>query len=143
MTNREVKRRCDRAYYHRHKVELKEKQREWYRRTFQELDNQMNKVFGKLCIICGKSENLEVHEIHGEEHKHSGSIWMRKFYLKHPEDFVRVCKPCHRTVHYLGSLTPKERHRLFELLLLSSSHSFVISEKTGAKIIKEITSQTK
>lgn len=77
-------------FYQKHQLKLIEKARAYREKIRLALDL----IIGDKCIVCGSKKNLICHEIHGRKHPH-------QFYypLKKPEDFVRMCKPCHSFLH--------------------------------------------
>lgn len=52
---------------------------------------------GKLCVICGKSENIHLHEIYGKDH-HTKAL---NYVLEHIEDFTPLCDDCHHALHFI------------------------------------------
>jgi 5-methylcytosine-specific restriction endonuclease McrA len=46
------------------------------------------------CSNCGKTKNLELHEIHLKRHPTSAM-----YFLLHPNDFTPLCRSCHRRKH--------------------------------------------
>lgn len=60
-----------------------------------ELRKQALKLFGNVCFLCGYSNKwIQFHEIHGKRHRNS-----QGYALKHKEDFIALCRVCHRAIH--------------------------------------------
>lgn len=60
---------------------------------WQKVRNEIIKVRGEKCEICGATENLQVHH---KTYKHLG------FEENYPEDLIVVCKKCHYKIHHRG-----------------------------------------
>jgi len=58
---------------------------------------QLFKIFGKICFICGddRERKLMFHQIHGQSHLRS-----YKYVLDNVEDFAYICYSCHHHVHW-------------------------------------------
>jgi len=112
-------REIEKRYKENHREEYKRRQRKYEgerRRKYpekailsalkqnQKMREKINMILGKKCIICNfESEegqkNLICHEIYGREHE-------RGYYyiLNHIDDFVRICKFCHRAIHIVAKI---------------------------------------
>ena len=57
--------------------------------------------FGSRCSICGRDRKLAIHRKDGEEH--GKDVLWRAGYLNsiNPDEWVALCIPCHRGVHWL------------------------------------------
>jgi len=74
----------------------------------EKLRQKLLSIIGFRCIICGSTENIIFHEIHGEEHD-TGNLWAT---LKRPQDFLPLCFPHHKLVHFLATVqSDKELER--------------------------------
>jgi hypothetical protein len=89
----------------KHNKQQKEHKQRLYNEIRMKLDNK--------CKICKRvGITLHAHEIHGQhkkEEKNPNCI------LKHIDDFILLCKPCHDTVHRYH-LFKKEIEELDKLL---------------------------
>ena len=56
----------------------------------------VDQKLGTKCVICGSTENLVCHEIHGKTHSYKPN-----YVLSHIEDFTRLCRGCHLLLHRL------------------------------------------
>jgi hypothetical protein len=75
-------------YYQIHKEEILKKK--------QQLKLLAETLVGRECCVCGKKVTLCFHEIHGKPHTASF-----QYIIKHHKDFIRLCRCCHITLHYL------------------------------------------
>lgn len=73
-----------------HKIDYKKK---WLQRKREE----GNKVFGTICFLCGGNVNLCLHEKSGTPHQRSCT---ERIALKNPDQWVKLCYPCHKAVHW-------------------------------------------
>jgi hypothetical protein len=65
-------------------------------------------IIGSRCIICNSTENIIFHEIYGKEHD-TGNLWTT---LKRPQDFLPLCFPHHKLIHFLTTIqSDKELER--------------------------------
>jgi len=73
----------------------------WKRQSLK-LKARIVEVFGDQCVICGSNSYLVLHNINFERHnaRYDGRANWRH-YLKHQDEFVRLCYYCHRLVHTL------------------------------------------
>lgn len=64
-----------------------------------EYKKHMYDSLGRKCCICACSETrvLIGHEIHGNSHRGNRSY---QEYQRRPQDFVCICRWCHRAVHW-------------------------------------------
>jgi len=57
--------------------------------------------FPRECFFCGKSPfRLALHEKHGKRHPSGGAYRGARYIQKHRDDFVPICTPCHKHVHF-------------------------------------------
>lgn len=71
---------------------------EYNRRWRQKIRLEAEKLLGDKCFFCSRNKNLTYHEIRGRKHRHDVTAM---FVVKNPGDFVRLCHPCHRAVHWM------------------------------------------
>lgn len=83
--------------------ERKSRNREDSRNRAREQREELKKIIGSKCFICGIEKFIHFHEIHGKEHRIS-----YYYYIKHPKDFVPLCYHCHRAFHKF--MKDKERY---------------------------------
>jgi hypothetical protein len=91
-----------RAYSREYSKKWRQKNREKYkaiqRKKLEKLLKEYRNAFPKVCFLCGSTKHIELHEKNGK--KHPKIFTMRERYvLKHKDDFVPLCKPCHQMVH--------------------------------------------
>ena len=98
------------AYYKQNKERYRETERALYRENPEKfrlknhkqvvaLRKKIDEALGIVCQICGqapKKKSLPCHQIYDQRHSTS-----RYYILRHIEDFVRLCNPCHGVVHGL------------------------------------------
>ena len=65
-----------------------------------QLKDKLDQLLGKKCGICGSDFSFVTHEIHGIPHVGNGSDQFVDAFVR-PEDFVRLCYPCHKGVHWV------------------------------------------
>jgi predicted HNH restriction endonuclease len=108
--NRELILMQQRKYHENHKVYRNEKNREWKRKLRERLANEI----GSKCCICGNIPKIPIyHETNLKAHSQSNP----KHILENKEDFISMCRNCHRTLHCFI------KHRKeFEKLLSSVTH---------------------
>ena len=65
------------------------------------LEKLRKDLFGEVCFLCGEKRKIAIHNKYGEEH-HQDALW-RLHFLKslNPNDWVALCIPCHRGVHWM------------------------------------------
>lgn len=74
----------------------------------EKLRERLLNQFGERCLICGSTEDIHFHEIYGEPHD-SANLYQT---LKRPQDFVPLCFPHHKLVHFLATVqSDKELER--------------------------------
>jgi hypothetical protein len=54
-------------------------------------------IFGDVCYFCGRTLNLGYHNKIGEKHHTACTAALA---LKDPSSWVRLCYPCHKSVHW-------------------------------------------
>ena len=74
-------------------------QKKYYRKIKSELMVEGNKVFGKTCFFCGGKVHVLLHRKDGVQHKRY-SITVQ-IALKNPNEWVKLCYPCHKVVHWM------------------------------------------
>jgi len=91
----------------RHSGTSKKEKRQIFRRIAEN-------IIGNSCKICGESQNLQFHEIHGKNHL--VSYWEARYYyyFENSADFVPLCRKCHKIIHNLVKfdITPLRFDRL-------------------------------
>jgi hypothetical protein len=108
--NREYQRKYRPKY--RTKPEVQAKMREYQRNRNKKQNQERRRIqestLGKHCALCDSVPNdkvdkggrlqhyLEYHEIYGKKHPLT-----LKYFLEHKDDFVPLCKLCHKVVHHL------------------------------------------
>jgi len=126
----EEKREKERQRYLRKRKKIIEKTTEYYfknkkkvrvyrmlhrKRKVSEMKSKLNEVFGSSCAICNSTKHLCLHEKYGIHH--TCDIYSApKYYLEHPNNFIRVCYVCHKAIHYFAKLTVEELQRFLELI---------------------------
>lgn len=128
---KERKRRKNRIYMQTHKEQMKITRRIW-RRKNRNKENEYNrnfrkkryvkarKLIGDTCIICGSKDKIKFHEIYGKSHYgYETSCYI----LNHKEDFIPLCRDCHRAIHQLAGKQIKLK-KLLELLRLLNCNLF-------------------
>jgi hypothetical protein len=86
--------------YHRvlRQTKYKEKENSRERTTYSYYTQILQDYFGLNCQICGKPKHNELFDLHqkyGMPHKKR-----RHQIYEQKEDFILLCKPCHRAVHW-------------------------------------------
>jgi len=78
-------------------VTIKEGQRKMRQKVIGVLGNRCN-LCGRICIDEPRKANSL--EFHKRDYKpHPPSYWW--YILKHPDEFLPLCKKCHGVIHYL------------------------------------------
>jgi 5-methylcytosine-specific restriction endonuclease McrA len=97
--------------------EYKAQQRDYIMRKRLELKRKTNEIFPLECFFCGDTveRHLEMHEIHNRRHAGSGTE-AKKYYLSHRNDFVRLCRRCHRWVSWVHKVFGKTWKDIVEFL---------------------------
>ncbi len=79
------------------KEERKQRKRESTKRWRQRKREEGDKVFGIICFLCNGIINLGFHKKDNVRHK----TWFTvNLALKNPKEWVRLCYPCHKSVHW-------------------------------------------
>jgi len=107
--NQEKKKMTDLAYYTRNRTRIIEKRRKYYHKIQNELNEKLNQIFGMVCIICNDqlpSKYLALHNIYNNNHPRD--IRRFEYYISHRKEFIRICKFCHKTIHYLKKIPDLE-----------------------------------
>lgn len=77
---------------------------------YKELRQKALDLIGSKCVICGSSERIVFHEIHGIPHlnnKDSTRAELR-YYIEHFQDFISLCQKHHTLIHYLNGLNDEQ-----------------------------------
>jgi hypothetical protein len=84
---------------------------------YKEDSEKIKEILGSLCILCGSSKRVCLHEIHGKRH-----ITLKYYILQHIEDFIPLCFNCHNSLHKMSKTKNINWKKFFELrdLLLFS-----------------------
>lgn len=103
--HRDEKRAYDREYYLKHGDEIRQATLRNARKTVEELEALLKKIFVMKCFFCGKTDKIprlgvNFHEKNGKEHTYRPIARLR-YYLNHPDDFVPVCRHHHILAHRL------------------------------------------
>ncbi|MFW9888737.1 MAG: hypothetical protein ACFFER_11165, partial [Candidatus Thorarchaeota archaeon] len=70
-------------------------------RTSQKIKDLRDKIFGTECRLCGENRKLAIHRKDGTEHDRH-FLWRIGFLESiNPDEWVPLCIPCHRGVHWL------------------------------------------
>jgi hypothetical protein len=67
-------------------------------------------LLGDSCKVCGSKKDVQYHNIKLTKHPTNSS-----YILKHVEDFVCLCRICHRTKHGLLTLSDSQINALIKL----------------------------
>jgi hypothetical protein len=59
------------------------------------VDSEIDRLVGSKCAICKSNQYLICHRKNGIKHPKG-----KEYVFKHPEEFVRVCLPCHKPIHW-------------------------------------------
>ena len=83
---------------YRQRPEYKAQRSKWDKKRKEKMRKLAEKLIGRDCFLCGfnrdRKKLIVYHEIHGNNHYAS-----LNYAVKHPEDFVALCRACHRSVH--------------------------------------------
>jgi nitrate/TMAO reductase-like tetraheme cytochrome c subunit len=110
--NPEKYRDYKRDYRAKNKKKLSEKRRERRKKRWQKL----KELIGDSCKICKNKKQIRFHEIHGKDHDKYDTI---AYILRHKEDFVSLCRDCHRALHHLSKKEMNIEELLRFLVLLN------------------------
>jgi len=102
----------------RHKRALRKKWNLAHRKDnlqHEKLRQKLLSIVGSRCLICGTSENVHFHEIHGEPHD-SANLCQT---LKRPQDFIPLCYSHHKLVHFLATV---QSDKQLECAVILSAH---------------------
>jgi len=56
------------------------------------------KIFGEHCKICNSKTNICFHRKDGQKHNHYLTCLKA---IKNPEQYILVCYPCHKSIHWI------------------------------------------
>ena len=70
--------------------------KEQYQEHYAEVRQYLLTIIGDKCDVCGSTENLHFHEIHGKKHPYGTGRF--KYYLEHASDFITLCQ-----IHHNGT----------------------------------------
>lgn len=62
----------------------------------QRIDEKINHELGTECVICRSKNHLICHRKNGLKHEKG-----KEFVYNHMDEFVRVCLPCHKPIHWV------------------------------------------
>ncbi len=69
-------------------------------RSASTISDMRDEIFGKDCVSCGRPKR-DIHRKNGEPHK-SELLWRKKELEKlNPDDWVALCRRCHKVTHSL------------------------------------------
>lgn len=108
MTRKEISKR----YRENHREQINKHRRERYAK----LKKESQKAIGTMCRICHTEQHIENHEIHGKEHPYSG-LEQKKYLIKHPEDFIPLCKEHHQLISRFEKLTLEQKEIVKQILV--------------------------
>ena len=86
---------------------------------------ELEKLIGNRCILCGSTNRIHFHEIHGKKHPRTteGAL---KYYTEHKNDFVPLCMKHHSVLHLLAKSSPINIEELSKLIAYLRSNKKVI-----------------
>ena len=121
--NRQMYRDESRKLYHEDLKHYQEYARDYKNKKIEEI----RKIIGKTCIVCGSPNVTDYHETHGKKHK-TGASGI-KYLREHLNDFVPLCRDCHKTIHRLAKLSKLQVEEILKLMALiehvSSGATFI------------------
>jgi hypothetical protein len=89
-----------RKYWHTHPEQYKKQKKRMPKnnKTYMiKYKTILLKLIGDKCVICGSTEHLFFHEIHGVPHRLT-----IKYYREHYQDFITLCYKHHRIIHIIN-----------------------------------------
>lgn len=89
----------NKQYYQKNVKNNREEWNKYQREYYRKRKARLQKIIGEKCILCGSTNNIVFHEIHGRQHWEVNYIRNFKYILSHKEDFVSMCRTCHSTLH--------------------------------------------
>jgi len=96
-------------------------------------------LIGNTCQICGTTQNVAFHEIHGKNHNQNSYRLRIYYYLENAGDFVPICLKCHRFLHSLKfvTLTEWEIERITQICLRSGKDPQIVLRLLPALLRKK------
>lgn len=85
-------------------------------KRYKELRQEALNLIGIKCLICGSTDRLCFHEIHGKPHlnKKDSTQAELRYYIEHYKDFISLCQKHHSLIHYLNGLTEEQLRTALE-----------------------------
>ncbi len=90
-------------------------QRERRREEIETIHRLREQLFGSKCGICG-SKKKAIHKKDGKRHSQKLLWTVKGLESLDPDDWVALCRPCHRAVHALMKVGSLEWDRIFVFL---------------------------
>jgi len=87
--------------YENRSEKSKESSKRASKRWRKNLNKEVDRLLGDSCRICKRDIKLASHKKDGKEHDTSGGTNSLQGVIKNPKDFVRLCYPCHKAVHWI------------------------------------------
>ena len=81
-----------------------------------EIREILYRLIGRKCAVCGTEQCVHFHEIHGKEHQ-----FTFQYYLDNAKDFITLCYPCHKTIHWYAVIKNELTEKLVSILLEGSN----------------------
>ena len=61
----------------------------------------INDTLGTKCLICGREDNLRIHQKYNKRHKELANMSFENLKIEINSDkYVKLCQRCHRCVHW-------------------------------------------
>lgn len=115
------------AYYWKHREEIlrenktpekRKHMREYMNEYYRKEKEGIFDLIGRKCVVCGSTDRINFHEIHGKDHSKNSNWQDFKYYKEHPEDFVPLCYKHHKSLHALFDLKEEQIKKFIDLLKL-------------------------
>jgi len=105
----------------RRKYRLKhpEKVQKWNGKRHRRIREALDAHFSKVCFFCGIHHSIDLHEIHGRKHPTIDTWKGVQYILKHDEDFIPLCKFCHRGIHFCMAYLGLNWDMILELRIIA------------------------
>jgi len=95
--NKEKHRKSVLKSYYKHRLEINIRRKALYEQRRQEI----KRLIGDKCIICGNKKNICFHEIYGKKHIKNGGYTYLLYIIENHNDFVCLCYWCHKIIHHI------------------------------------------
>lgn len=102
------------------------------RKKRKKIRTTVKKLIGDTCLVCGSTENICFHEIHGKNHSFDNFnklITYDKiiaYIVKNYQDFRPICRKHHYILHTIAEISNKKTFfELLSLLLNSCGDKYV------------------